>query len=65
MKNIKQQKIREQIMVNPNSLKNVKEILDEYKVLHGIGNNRQWMALGCNGPPFVVANKIVEEEPEK
>lgn len=65
MKNIKQQKKGQSIMVNPNSFKNVKEILHEYKILHGKGNDRHWIVLGCNGSPFRNANIVIQKEPEK
>ena len=39
-------------MVNPNSFQRVKQILDEYKTKHGIAKEREWIILGCDGPPF-------------
>ena len=46
--------LNEPIMVNPNSLKNMKVILDSLKpVLIGSNNdNRQWVFIGADGPPY-------------
>ena len=55
----------EQVMVNPNSFQRVKQILDEYKTKHGIGKEQEWIILGCDGPPFRMANVIVQKETEK
>ena len=47
--NFKFQRIGKPIMVNPNSFDKVKHILDEYKLLHKIGVDREWVILGCDG----------------
>ena len=48
--------LNEPIMVNPNSLKNMKVILDSLKpVLIGSNNdNRQWVFIGADGPPYTL-----------
>ena len=55
----------EPVMVNPNSFQRVKQILDEHKTKHDIGKEREWIILGCDGPPFRMANVIVQKETEK
>ena len=52
-------------MVNPNSFINVEYILDQYKKSHGISEAREGVALGCDGPPYRMASKLVEANPEK
>ena len=39
-------------MVNPNSFINVEYIVDQYKKSHGTSEAREWLALGCDGPPY-------------
>ena len=52
----------EPVLVNPNSFETVKAVLDEYKLIHKIGtDSRQWVLLGCDGPPYRLASKIIEE----
>ena len=63
--NFKCQQIGEPIIVNPNSFDRVKHILDEYKLLHKIGVYREWVILGCDGPPFRMSSIITQKEPQK
>ena len=63
--NFKCQQIGEPIMVNPNSFDRAKHILDEYKLLHKIGVDREWVILGCDGPPFRMASIMTQKEPQK
>ena len=63
--NFKCQQIGEPIMVNPNSFDRAKHILDEYKLLHKIGVDREWVILGCDGPPFRMASIMAQKEPQK
>lgn len=51
-------------MLNPNSYDNVKQILSQLK-LYIINEDRKWSVLGCDGPPYCLANRIIESDPEK
>ena len=64
-KNVKLIQTGEPVMVNPNSFINVEYILDQYKKSHGISEAREGVALGCDGPPYRMASKLVEANPEK
>ena len=53
-------------MVNPNSFINVEHIFSsEYKKFHGIGVVKEWVALGCSGPPYSMVSKLIEKYPSK
>ena len=45
------------ILLNPNSYKNVEEILMEFKKTARIGEDRRWVFLGCDGPPYCWLNE--------
>ena len=47
-------KVGEPILENPNSYVSIKRILAELK-------KRQWVFLGCDGPPYCLANRIIDE----
>ena len=64
-KNAKLIQIGEPVMVNPNSFINAEYIFDQYKKLHGISEAREWVALGCDGPPYRMVSKLIEANPEK
>ena len=51
----------EPIFLNPNSYDNIKLILNELKKMLGIGEKRQWSYVGCDGPPYVIASRLVDE----
>ena len=51
----------ELVLVNPNSYVSVRAVLDSYKTLHGIGIDREWVFLGCDGPPYRLASIIIDE----
>ena len=55
----------EPVLVNPNSFESVKMILKEYKLLHDIGNSREWVFLGCDGPPYRMASIIIDSNKEE
>ena len=41
----------EPILVNPNSYDSIREIISTLKSELGIGSQREWVILGCDGPP--------------
>ena len=55
----------EPVLVNPNSYDSVKTVLDEYKHCHKIGEAREWVLLGCDGPPYRMANIIIDANKEE
>ena len=56
--------LNEPIMVNPNSLKNLRIILDTLKPIL-IGSERKWVFISADGPPYTLLRRIIKEEPEK
>ena len=54
-------KVGEPLMHNPNSYETVRKVLSEMAGSHGIGAERSWAFLGCDGPPYVLASRIIEE----
>ena len=54
----------EPVLVNPNSYETVRLILNEYKTLHSIGEERKWVFLGCDGPPYRLATRIIRQNEE-
>ena len=52
--------IVEPVMVNPNSFVNVQHIFDEHKNLNRIISTHTWVVLGHDGPPYLIASKLVE-----
>ena len=52
----------EPIFLNPNSYDNIKLILDQLKVTLDIGGKREWSYVGCDGPPYVIASRLIESE---
>ena len=57
--------IGEPILLIPNSYENIKKVLLELKSNLKIGTEREWTLLGCDGPPFCIANRLIECSPEK
>lgn len=62
--NIKDFKMGEPILVNPNSYINIEQILKELKTNLNIGSEREWTFVGADGPPYCLASRIIEREPE-
>ena len=56
-------KMGEPVMVNPNSYTNIEIILDELK--NQLINERKWVILGCDGPPYNLASRIIENAESK
>ena len=52
-------------MKNPNTYDSIKAIIEEYKDINSIGVEREWVALGCDGPPYCIGSRIIEKNPEK
>ena len=50
----------EPIFVNPNSYDNITVIMNKLKEALSIGNERQWSFIGCDGPPYVIANRLID-----
>lgn len=51
-----------EVPVNPNSYENVKVILDSLKQNLQIGSEREWTILGCDGPPYCLASRLIESD---
>lgn len=58
-------KMAEPVMLNPNSYQNVRLIRDELKVSSEIGESRQWVFLGCDGPSHCLSERIINENVER
>ena len=54
----------EPVLVNPNSYVNVKKVLDSMKdsIITG---DRKWTFVGSDGPPFCLASRIIDNNPEE
>ena len=63
--NVKQISMAEPIFVNPNSYENIKVILDTLKDSLHIGIEREWSFVGCDGPPYVIASRVIDSDPER
>ena len=53
-------KMAEPVLLNPNSYENVEKILKNVKNVASIGTDRHWVFLGCDGPPYCLAERIRE-----
>ena len=53
----------EPVLLNPNSYKNIKVILNEIKENSNIGKDREWVFIGCDGPPYCLSERIAEADP--
>ena len=62
--NNRPQQIGEPILVNPNSYVNVSVILEKLREYLGIGKSREWTYIGCDGPPYCLASRLIERNPE-
>ena len=58
-------KMSDPVLLNPNSYKNLETILTEMKQFANIGKDREWVFLGCDGPPYCLSERIIESNPEK
>ena len=56
-------KMGEPVMVNPNSYVNLEIILEQLKC--NLIGDRKWTILGSDGPPYNLASRIIENNPEK
>ena len=53
------------IFVNPNSYDTVEICFDRYYIALGIGVDREWSFLGCDGPPHVIGSRTIDANPTK
>lgn len=53
--------VGEPIFENPCSYDAVEKVLDHFLEEVGVGTSRQWAAIGCDGLPYVLASRIIEE----
>ena len=56
--------LNEPIMENPNSVERLRYILDTLKP-RLINEDRKWVFIGADGPPYAIMRRILEEDPEK
>ena len=56
-------KMAEPILLNPNSYQNMKAIMKELKDKAGVGVDRHWVFVGCDGPPYCLASRLKEANP--
>ena len=56
-------KMAEPVMLNPNSYTNVENILLNLKESADIGKSREWVFLGCGGPPYCFEERIANDNP--
>lgn len=54
--------VGEPILCNPNSYDNLKTILMQLKSYLNISKDRFWTYLGCDGPPYVMASRLIEAD---
>jgi len=54
-------KLGEIIGVNPNGIESVKEVLMNIMTQCDIGNSRQWVRVGCDGVPYVIADTLINQ----
>ena len=52
----------EPILLNPNSYENLELIMGELYSNLGIGVSREWSYVGCDGPPYCLASRLIERE---
>ena len=64
-KNLKSQVTGEPTLLNPNSYQNIDSILQSFKYILRIGEEREWALLGCDGPPYCLSRRIIERNPFK
>lgn len=54
-------KLGEIIGVNPNGIESVKEVLMNIMTQCDVGNSRQWVRVGCDGVPYAIADKLINQ----
>ena len=59
-KNLKPQVAGEPILLNPNCYQNIDSILQSFKYILQIGEEREWALLGCDSPPYCLSSRIIE-----
>jgi hypothetical protein len=47
--------------VNPNGIESVKEVLVNIMTQCDIGNSRQWVGVDCDGVPYAIADKLINQ----
>lgn len=57
-------KVGEPILFNPNSYENLELILKQLKENLAIGRGREWTFVGCDGPPYCLANRLIDRNPK-
>ena len=57
-------KMGETLPLNPNSYENIEYILKWLKENLNIGSARHWTFTGCDGPPYCLASRLIEQNPE-
>ena len=55
-------RMAEPVLLNPNSFQNLETILDSSKRFANIPHQRKWVFLG---PPYIIASKLMERNPER
>ena len=55
----------EPIFLNPNNYKNIHHILKQLKIFAKIGINREWVLIGCDGPPYCLASRIIQSSSDE
>ena len=58
-------KMAEPVLLNPNSYANMKVILSEVKKFADVGVNREWVFIGCDGPPYCLSERICESDQQQ
>ena len=58
-------KVGEPVLLNPNSYINIEKILDQLKENVEIPKSRKWSYVGCDGPPYCLASRLIEEANDK
>ena len=56
--------LNEPILLNPNSMKNLRAILDVLKP-QLLTDGRTWVFIGADGPPYAMMRRIIAEDPQK
>lgn len=52
-------------MLNSNRYENIDKILSELKTNLKIEDGREWTLLECDGPPYCIASRLIERNPDK
>ena len=47
--------------MNPNGIESVKEVLVNIMTQCDIGNSRQWVGVDCDGVPYAIADKLINQ----